>query len=240
MSTGRIYASIAAIIADLAETGIAKSRTNAAAQYAYRGIDEVCNRLAPLLAQHRVCILPRVLERASEERSGEMSGLLIRVTLRVAFDLVSARDGSSHTVETYGEALDGGDKATAKAMSGAYKQAMLQAFCIPVQGADDPDAETHRISSRSPEVADPDHGWHQWANDIEQMIRVCSTPEALDRVQTTYRTLLQAASRRQPDVYAKIGNTMRDRRNEVGSAAPRPSHVKTRGSAAQAAEGEHA
>ena len=46
--------------------------------------------------------------------------------------LISVEDGSSHKVEAYGEALDGGDKATAKAMSAAYKSAMVQTFCIPV------------------------------------------------------------------------------------------------------------
>ena len=44
----------------------------------------------------------------------------VNVLLRVAFDLVSVEDGSVHTVEAYGEALDEGDKGTAKAMSAAY------------------------------------------------------------------------------------------------------------------------
>lgn len=220
MSAPRIYTSIAAITADLATTGIPKARTNAAEQYAYRGIDEVCHRLAPLLAEHRVCILPRVLERTSEERTAEVGTVLTSVTLRVAFDLVSARDGSSHSIETYGEALDGGDKATAKAMSGAYKQALLQAFCIPVQGADEPDATTHWVAKPRSEVADPDQGWAQWASDIEEMIRACSTTEALDRVQVTYRILLRAVSKRRPEIYAKIGETMMHRRKEVAATSP--------------------
>lgn len=47
------------------------------------------------------------------------------VTVRVAFALVSSEDGSTHIAEAYGEALDPSDKATAKAMSAAYKCAML-------------------------------------------------------------------------------------------------------------------
>lgn len=215
MSPPRIYTAIAAITSELARAGIAKTQVNAAAQYTYRGIDEVCNQLAPLLAKHRVCILPRVLERTREERTTSEGMLLTSVALRVAFDFVSARDASVHVVETFGEALDGGDKATAKAMSGAYKQAVLQAFCIPVQGATDPDATFYRVKTSTAEVLDPDQGWEQWSLDIQDMIRICDSPEALDRVQSTYRALLRAASKRQPAIYAAIGTAMLVRRQAL-------------------------
>jgi hypothetical protein len=58
------------------------------------------------------------------------------------FDFVAASDGSKHTVKTYGEAMDSGDKATNKAMSAAYKYAAFQAFCIPTEGDNDADATT--------------------------------------------------------------------------------------------------
>ena len=48
------------------------------------------------------------------------------VTVRAEFDFVSTEDGSIHTVVTYGEAMDSGDKATNKAMSIAYKYAAFQ------------------------------------------------------------------------------------------------------------------
>ena len=101
--------------------------------------------LAPLLAKHRLCVLPRVRERRRRSAAAIDLQLLINVALRVSFTLVSADDGSSHKVEAYGEALDGGDKATAKAMSAAYKSAMLQTFCIPVAGAEDADRTSHRL-----------------------------------------------------------------------------------------------
>ena len=64
-------------------------------------------------------MLPRVLERTASDRVGDGDLLLVGVTLKVAFEMVSSVDGSSHTVEAFGEALDGSDKATAKAMSSA-------------------------------------------------------------------------------------------------------------------------
>ena len=132
MSAPSVYAAINAITAELACHGIAKTRTNQVDDYKYRSIDDVLDRLAPLLAKHRLCVFPRALERAVTERSDEQGRLLIHVALRVSFTLTSVDDGSSHEVEAFGEALDGGDKATAKAMSAAYKAAMVQTFCIPV------------------------------------------------------------------------------------------------------------
>lgn len=221
MTAPRIYSAISAITAELARAGIAKTQVNMSDQYAYRGIDEICNRLAPLLAQHRVCILPRVLERVGQERAGDDGSLLTHISMRVALDFVSARDGSLHSAETYGEALDAGDKATAKAMTSAYKQAVLQVFCIPVQGTDDPGTGTHRVKANTSEVSDPDQGWEQWSTDVQDMIRICETTDALDRVQHTYRSLLRAASKRQPEIYKAIGAAMQGRRQALAPFTPR-------------------
>lgn len=46
--------------------------------------------------------------------------------VKAEFDFVATEDGSKHTVVTYGEAMDSGDKATNKAMSIAYKYAAFQ------------------------------------------------------------------------------------------------------------------
>ncbi len=122
MSAPQVYKAITAISAELSGGGIAKRHRNERDDYRYRSIDDVLNRLSPLLAKHKLCVLPRVLERTSADRLGDGDLLLVGVTLRIAFDLVSSADGSSHTVEAFGEALDASDKATAKAMSSAYKQ----------------------------------------------------------------------------------------------------------------------
>jgi hypothetical protein len=63
---------------------------------------------------------------------------------------VAAEDGSRHTVITYGEAMDSGDKATNKAMSAAYKYACMQAFSIPTEGDNDADAQTHEVQAAGP------------------------------------------------------------------------------------------
>lgn len=241
MSIPKVYTAIATITADLARRGIAKTKVNQAGQYTYRGIDEVCSRLAPLLAQHRLCILPRVMSRQCEEQTAPDGSVVIRVVLHAAFDLTSARDGSVHTIETCGEALDGADKATAKAMSSAYKQAVLLAFCIPVEGSEDPDTQTPLIAKSTDLVADPIQGWEQWGRDISDLVEGCETTEALERVQATYRGLLRAASKREPEIYARIGVSMRASRQRLTACAEVPlKHEKPSLSTTRRKEAENA
>jgi hypothetical protein len=229
MSIPRVYAAINAVAAELARLGIPKARTNEQDGYAYRGIDDVYDRLGPLLSAHKLCILPRILDRNSSSHLGVRGELLQNVIVKAAFDVVCAEDGSAHIIESFGEALDPGDKGTSKAMSAAYKHAILQAFCIPVSRSQDPDAQTHRLAAESPrEDSEPDQGWEQWVADVSDVIRVCETSEALDRVQETHRRTLHALSRERQSLYSEIGRTILGKREELSKPhrrscrAPRP------------------
>ena len=143
--TTAVYQAINEVAAELAQMGIAKNSKNQMQGFNFRGIDAVYNTLAPLLAKHKLCILPRCLERICVERTNAKGTALFYVTVKSDFDFVGI-DGSKHTITTYGEAMDSGDKATNKAMSAAYKYAAFQAFCIPTEEtAIDADAETHEV-----------------------------------------------------------------------------------------------
>jgi hypothetical protein len=146
----KVYQAINAIQADLAKTGISKDRVNSQGSgYKFRGIDDVYNAISPLLAKHGLCILPRVLTRECIERTSKAGAALFYVTVEVEFDFVSAEDGSKHTVKTFGEAMDSGDKATNKAMSAAHKYAFIQAFSIPVEGDNDSENQTPEVFGMS-------------------------------------------------------------------------------------------
>lgn len=147
-----VYKAISAVAKEMAEQGISKDRENRQQGFNFRGIDQVYNALAPMLAKHGLVILPRITERSVTERTTKNGGVLFYVVVKAEFDFVATEDGSKHTVITYGEAMDSGDKATNKAMSIAYKYAAFQAFCIPTeQTAIDADAEVHDVASRSPD-----------------------------------------------------------------------------------------
>ena len=156
----KVYKAINNVQADLSVLGITKDRRNMQGSgYNFRGIDDVYNTIAPLLAKHGLCILPRVLSRECVERVSQKGGALFYVTVDAEFDFVSAEDGSKHTVKTFGEAMDSGDKATNKAMSAAYKYACFQAFSIPTESDNDADAHTHtpapKVSATKTDLVSP-------------------------------------------------------------------------------------
>lgn len=154
-TTPKIFTAIAAVMAEIGAEGISKDRRNQQQGYNFRGIDEVYNALSPILAKHKLCILPRILTREVVERTTQKGGALFYVTVEAEFDLISAEDGSKHTIRTFGEAMDSADKATNKAMSAAYKYAAMQTFCIPTEGDNDADAQHHDVAPRQPQEPAP-------------------------------------------------------------------------------------
>lgn len=173
MTQLKVYEAIAAITLALSKEGIAKGRKNSQQNYSFRGIDDIYNALAPELAKNKLCVLPRVLERSCEERATKSGGTLFYVNVRVAFDCVSAEDGSKHEIVTMGEAMDSGDKATNKAMSAAYKYAALMAFCIPTEGDNDTENLTHEVVTK-PKTTE---------KTLEQ--RLASFSDHLDKLQSS-------------------------------------------------------
>lgn len=150
----KVYQAIVAVQAALAKEGIAKDRTcTQGASYKFRGIDDIYNALAPYLAEHNLVILPRFLGRECVERISKNGGALFYTTVEAEFDFVSAEDGSKHTARTFGEAMDSGDKGTNKAMSAAYKYAAFQTFCIPTEGDNDTENQTHEVQPRGQQQA---------------------------------------------------------------------------------------
>lgn len=177
MEQKKVYAAISGVASALAEQGIRKERKQGSqVNYAFRGIDDIYNALAPELVKNKLLILPRYTERSCVERTSKSGGALFYITVRGDFDFVSTEDGSIHTVTTYGEAMDSGDKATNKAMSIAYKYAAFQAFCIPTEEtAIDADAEVHNVSPQSAEEA------------LKEFADKASLSESIDELKAAYK-----------------------------------------------------
>lgn len=190
-----VYKAIVAVQAALAKEGIAKDKTcTQGASYKFRGIDDIYNALAPYLAEHGLVILPRFIGRECVERISKNGGALFYTTVEAEFDFVSAEDGSKHTVRTFGEAMDSGDKGTNKAMSAAYKYAAFQAFCIPTEGDNDTENQTHEVkpqrqqqaakSTQQSTTVDPkDAEYHQRIKDALKAQYGEDKQAALDKVE---------------------------------------------------------
>ena len=140
-----VYQSIAKIQGLLAKEGISKDRKNQQQGFAYRSIDQVYSALSPLMSANNLCILPRIIGKEVVERTNSKGTALFYTTVTAEFDIVSAIDGSTHTVRSYGEAMDSGDKSIGKAMSYAYKAMAFMLFAIPTEGDNDPDSKSHEL-----------------------------------------------------------------------------------------------
>lgn len=138
----KIYGQMARILSDV--NAIAKDKKNSQQGFQYRGIDDVYNSLNPIMAKHGVFMTSHIIDKTREERATNKGGILAFTCLRMQY-IFWADDGSSVSTEVEGEGMDSGDKSSNKAMAVAHKYALLQAFCIPTQDIDDPDAEVHEV-----------------------------------------------------------------------------------------------
>ena len=141
-----VFESITAIMSEVKAIG--KDKKNQQQGFHYRGIDDVYNRLQPLLAQHKVFTVPEVLEDRTEDRTSSKGNALIYRVLKIKYTFY-AEDGSSVSSVVIGEGMDSGDKASNKAMAIAHKYALFQVFCIPTEDMVDPDSEVHKVQPRS-------------------------------------------------------------------------------------------
>lgn len=207
MTEKKVYKAISAVAKDMSEQGISKDRRNAQQGFNFRGIDQVYNALAPALVRHGLLILPRITERSVTERVTQKGGVLFYVVVKAEFDFVSTEDGSIHTVVTYGEAMDSGDKATNKAMSIAYKYAAFQAFCIPTEEtAIDADAEDHQVATRTPDEV------------LKDFTAQASACQSMDELKGIYKPAWNALSA-SPDHQQKCVDVFKTRNSELKQAA---------------------
>ena len=136
-------------LADVMESvkGLAKRDRNAQGGFNFRGIDAVVNAVGPGLRKARVVVVPDVREyQYGEILVGKNRTPMGHARVVVAYTFYAA-DGSSVACSAAGEAFDSGDKATAKAMSVAFRTALLQALALPTDEPD-PDVQVYERASR--------------------------------------------------------------------------------------------
>lgn len=124
--------------------GIAKRDRNSAQGFNFRGIDAVVNKVGPALRDAGGFILPEIV---SEQHSTALTakGSQINVVhLTVRFGIYGL-DGEPIVGSVAAEAMDSGDKATAKAMSVALRTFLLQVLALPTDEPD-PDSFTYEAT----------------------------------------------------------------------------------------------
>lgn len=144
-----IYEALSAVMDDV--QAVRKGDRNAQQGYSFRGIDAVVNAVGPALRKHGVIAVPHATEARYRDVQTSTGKPSRECTVVVTYRFYGpAGDFIEATVP--GESMDFGDKGAPKAMSVAYRIALLQALCIPT---DEPDADSQSYE-RAPQRDDWD------------------------------------------------------------------------------------
>lgn len=148
---------------------VGKDDRNASQGFNFRGVDAVVNAVAPHLIEAGVSVLPnvRTYDYGSVE-VGKSRTPMGHARVVVEYTFVGP-DGDTLVCSAPGEAMDSGDKATAKAMSVAYRTALLQALTLPTTEMD-PDAVSYQRTDNAALTTAIARVQAQWASTHEGVL----------------------------------------------------------------------
>jgi len=125
-----VYQRILSIMEEL--TYIQKGDAKVNGQYRFVSHDDVSEKVHPMLVKHRVLALPTTL---SINQEGNRTVIMQRV-----FFVNADNPVDQFSVDFPGYGVDPSDKGPGKAISYAYKYAMLKTFCL--ETGEDPDKDS--------------------------------------------------------------------------------------------------
>jgi hypothetical protein len=151
----KVHEAVTAVMEDV--RAVRKDGRNTQQNFNFRGVDAVVNAVSPAMRKVGLTVHPsRVEHRPS---SKQLSGGKMATSIDVIVDYTfTGPEGDTFTAQVAAESFDLGDKATAKAMSVAYRTCLLQTFALPTDDAD-PDTETYEREARAQQPAQPAVNW---------------------------------------------------------------------------------
>lgn len=112
---------------------IAKGDKTVNGQYRFVSHDQVTAKVHPLLVKYGITVIPTVEDMTHEGN---------RTTVKLLITFVNADNPHDNFTARYiSQGIDGGDKGPGKAISYAYKYALLKTFCL--ETGDDPDNDAN-------------------------------------------------------------------------------------------------
>lgn len=114
---------------DYIEKGSAKVN----GQYRFVSHDQVTAKVHPLLVKYGITVIPNIEDMTQDDN---------RTTIKIVFTFVNADNPQDNfSVRYFAHGIDGSDKGPGKAISYAYKYALLKTFCL--ETGDDPDNDAN-------------------------------------------------------------------------------------------------
>jgi hypothetical protein len=210
-----IVEALAAVMEDVRAVG--KGERNTQQNYNFRGIDAVVNAAGPALRKHGVVVVPLVEDinyRDVQTSTGKASR---ECTVKVRYRFHGPA-GDHIDCVTPGESMDFGDKGAPKAMSVAFRIALLQALCLPTTDTD-PDAQQyergHQASQYSAPVGRGSNPAQQRSNGQQQ--RPAQRPAADSQPEPEQVAVPKNAT----EARAQLAATCTDNRWDLGVVADR-------------------
>lgn len=204
---------------------VRKGDRNTQQGFNFRGIDAVVNAVGPAFRKHGIVALPTLLSAAyNTVEVGQKHTQMRECTVTVLYRFYGpAGDFLEATVPA--ESMDSGDKATAKAMSVAYRTALLQVLTIPTDEPD-PDTQTYERSERPVEPQ-----WDPVEQDVLYEGWAAEIAKAKDSAEIAEigKKLLKAKREGElsPATYQKLGSLGGRRKAELDAAAAKADATKT-------------
>ena len=142
-----IYEALGAVMVDC--SSVAKRDENSHQHFMFRGIDAVVNAVGPVLRKHGVIVVPRLVS-ADYETVQTTTGKASTACRVVVAYVFHGPAGDSIETCVAAEAWDSGDKAAPKAMSVAFRTALLQSLALPTDEPDPDLATFERAAGQDP------------------------------------------------------------------------------------------
>ena len=140
-----VVEAMVAVMRDVRAVG--KDGENKEQGFNFRGIDGTVNALGPAMRKHGLVVLPVQQSIRHEQVTTRNNRTMNSVLVEVEYHFYGPGGIDDKIVaRSVGESFDSGDKGTAKAMSVAFRTALLQGFALPTQERD-PDEDSHELAT---------------------------------------------------------------------------------------------
>jgi hypothetical protein len=163
-----------AIVAIMKEVGYVQKQTSRELRYTYAGEAALIEAVRPSMVAHDVYMHVEQIVKIYREQYTTKSGTAMVNTLIHAVIRFEHVSGTFIDVQATGEGADAGDKSANKAMTGAYKYAIRQTFCI--ETGDDPDRSPSEQFERSTKSATTPQNAPKQAQEATQQPEPTETP----------------------------------------------------------------
>ena len=128
-------------------TAVGKDSTNQQQGFKFRGIESVLNAVGPAFRDHGVVVSFELVSHERRTYETKKGTTMMETIVKVDYEFSDMVDGSKLVCRNVpGEASDAGATSMTKAMSLAYRTALVQALAIPTDEPDPDETSYERAS----------------------------------------------------------------------------------------------